>query len=89
LLLTEDMKYQLSELFNRLSTVEQQIVIEMSKSDQPVNREHLRESLSLSSMELINGLQSLRRRYLLTTIEGDKTLFNLSPIFREYVKMNP
>ncbi|MFM6201224.1 MAG: ATP-binding protein, partial [Dolichospermum sp.] len=89
LLLTEDMKYQLSELFNRLSTVEQQIVIEMSKSDQPVNREHLRESLSLSSMELVNGLQSLRRRYLLTTIEGDKTLFNLSPIFREYVKMNP
>lgn len=89
LLLTEDMKYQLSELFNRLSTVEQQIVIEMSKSDQPVNREHLRESLSLSSMELINGLQSLRRRYLLTTIEGDKMLFNLSPIFREYVKMNP
>lgn len=51
LLLTEDMKYQLSELFNRLSTVEQQIVIEMSKSDKPVNREHLRESLSLSSME--------------------------------------
>lgn len=89
LLLTEDMKYQLSELFNRLSTVEQQIVIEMSKSDQPVNREHLRESLSLSSMELVNGLQSLRRRYLLTTIESDKTLFNLSPIFREYVKMNP
>jgi hypothetical protein len=40
-------------------------------------------------MELVNGLQSLRRRYLLTTIEGDKTLFNLSPIFREYVKMNP
>ena len=85
LLLTENMKYQLSELFNRLSTVEQQIVLEMSKSNQPVNREQLRESLSLSSMELINGLQSLKRRYLVTTIESDKTLFILSPVFREYV----
>jgi ABC-type cobalamin/Fe3+-siderophores transport system ATPase subunit len=89
LLLTEDMKYQLSELFNRLSTVEQQIVLEMSKSNQPVNREQLRESLSLSSMELINGLQSLKRRYLVTTIESDKTLFILSPVFREYVIITP
>ena len=89
LLLTEDMKYQLSELFNRLSTVEQQIVLEMSKSYQPVTREDLRESLSLSSMDLINGLQSLNRRYLVTPIEDKKTLFNLSPVFREYVKINP
>ena len=89
LLLTENMKYQLSELFNRLSTVEQQIVLEMSKSNQPVNREQLRESLSLSSMELINGLQSLKMRYLVTTIESDKTLFILSPVFREYVIITP
>lgn len=89
LLLTENMKYQLSELFNRLSTVEKQIVLEMSKSNQPVNREQLRESLSLSSMELINGLQSLKRRYLVTTIESDKTLFILSPVFREYVIITP
>ncbi|QJB43227.1 AAA family ATPase [Dolichospermum flos-aquae] len=89
LLLTENMKYQLSELFNRLSTVEQQIVLEMSKSNKPVNREQLRESLSLSSMELINGLQSLKRRYLVTTIESDKTLFILSPVFREYVIITP
>jgi ABC-type cobalamin/Fe3+-siderophores transport system ATPase subunit len=89
LLLTENMKYQLSELFNRLSTVEQQIVLELSKYNKPVSREHLRESLSLSSMELINGLQSLKMRYLVTTIESDKTLFILSPVFREYVIITP
>jgi hypothetical protein len=89
LLLTEDMKYQLNELFNRLSTVEQQIILELSKYNKPVSREHLRESLSLSSMELINGLQSLKRRYLVTTIESDKTLFILSPVFREYVIITP
>jgi predicted HTH transcriptional regulator len=83
------MKYQLNELFNRLSTVEQQIILELSKYNKPVSREHLRESLSLSSMELINGLQSLKRRYLVTTIESDKTLFILSPVFREYVIITP
>ncbi len=36
--------------------------------------------------QLINGLQSLRKRYLLKPIEGEKILFNLSPVFREYVK---
>ena len=65
------------------------VPLEMRKSNQPVTRKHLRESLSLSSMELINGLQSLKMRYLVTTIESDKTLFNLSPVFREYVKMTP
>jgi hypothetical protein len=40
-------------------------------------------------MELINGLQSLKRRYLVTTIESDKTLFILSPVFREYVIITP
>ena len=49
LLLTEDMKYQLNELFNRLSTVEQQIISELSKYNKPVSREHLRDNLSLSS----------------------------------------
>ena len=88
LLLTEDMKYQLNELFNRLSTVEQQIISELSKYNKPVSREHLRDNLSLSSMDLINGLQSLNRRYLVTSIEDEKTLFNLSPVFREYVRIN-
>ena len=85
LLLTEDIKFRFNELFHRLSPIEQQIVLELSKSNQPVSREDLIQALSLSSMDLINGLQSLRKRYLLKTIEGEKFLFNLSPIFREYV----
>lgn len=82
LILTEDMKSRLSELFHRLSPIEQQIVLELSKSNQPVSREDLRQSLELSSMDLINGLQSLNRRYLLKRIEREKILFNLSPLFR-------
>jgi len=86
LLLTEDIKFRLNELFDRLSSIEQQIVVELSKSNQFVSREDLRQALSLSSMDLINGLQSLTKRYLLKTVEGDRISFNLSPVFREYVR---
>ncbi|OCQ91400.1 ATPase domain-containing protein [Oscillatoriales cyanobacterium USR001] len=86
LILTADMKSRLSELFHRLSPIEQQIVLELSKSNQSVSREDLRQSLELSSMDFINGLQSLNTRYLLKRMEGEKILFNLSPLFREYLR---
>ncbi|HBE30725.1 MAG TPA: ATPase domain-containing protein [Cyanobacteria bacterium UBA11368] len=86
LILTENMKSQLNELFERLSAIEQQIVLELSKYNQAVSREDLRQALSLSSMDLINGLQSLQKRYLIKTINGEKISFNLSPVFREYVR---
>ena len=85
LVLTEDIKFRFNELFARLSPIEKQIVLELSKTNQPMSREDLRQALSLSSVDLINGLQSLSKRYLLKTIEEDKILFNLSPVFREYV----
>jgi predicted HTH transcriptional regulator len=86
LLLTENMKSQLNELFNRVSSIEKQIILKMSKANEAISREDLKQALSLSSTDLINGLQSLNRRYLFTLIEREKTLFNLSPVFREYVK---
>jgi len=86
LIITKDMQYNFHQLFNRLSPREQQLVLELSKFDRPVSREYLRESLDLSSMDLINGLQSLQQRYLVTKIKEDKILFKLSSVFREYVK---
>lgn len=62
--------------------------IELSQDNHPVSREHLRESLSLSSMDLINGLDSLTRRYLIKVIGSDQVLFSLSPIIREYIKIS-
>ncbi|HEY9808908.1 MAG TPA: hypothetical protein V6D13_06160 [Halomicronema sp.] len=86
LILTEDIQFMLNELFKRLSAVEQQIAVELSKCDQAVSREDLRQALSLSSMDLINGLQSLTKRYLLKPIESEKMSFNLVPVFRQYVR---
>lgn len=87
LILTESIQSRLSQLFERLSPIEQQIIIELSQDNHPVSREDLRESLSLSSMDLINGLDSLTRRYLIKVIGSDQVLFSLSPIIREYIKI--
>jgi hypothetical protein len=86
LFLTEDMKSHLRESFDRLSLIEKQIVQELSKFDQPISREDLRQNLDLPFMDLVMGLQSLKQRYLLTKIEEETILFSLSPILREYVK---
>ncbi len=86
LVITKDIKSRLTQLFKRLSPTEQEILLQLSKFDLPVSREDLRQSLSLSSMDLMNGLRSLRERYLLKRIEGEKVLFDLSLVVREYVR---
>lgn len=86
LIITKNMQDNFNQLFNKLSPIEQQLVLELSKFDMPVSREYLKQSLDLSSMDLINGLQSLQQRYLVTKIKEDKILFKLSSVFLEYVK---
>lgn len=83
--IAKDMQYKFNQLFNRLSSIEQQLVLELSKLDRAVSREDLRQRLDLSSMDLINGLQSLQQRYLVTKVKEDKILFKLSSVFQEYV----
>jgi predicted HTH transcriptional regulator len=79
-------KTQLDLNWMKLTDVEKQILVKISQQDQPVSRNDLKESLSLSSTDIINGLQSLTRRFLLTKLESDEKLFYLSPILREYCK---
>ncbi|MCL1471228.1 NB-ARC domain-containing protein [Argonema antarcticum] len=86
LIITKDMKSRFTELFNRISPIERVIILQLSKFDRPVLREDLRQSLSLSSMDFMNGLQSLSQRYLLKRIEGEKVLFDLSVVVQVYVR---
>ena len=86
LIITKDMEYTLTELFQQISPIEQQIVLYLSKFVHPRSREDLRQDLPLSSMDLMNSLQSLSQRYLLNRIGENKVLFDLAPIFKEYVK---
>jgi hypothetical protein len=86
LVITQEMRSHFNQLYNRLSPIEQKIVLKLSQFEQPLSRETLRESVELSSTDLINGLQSLQQRYLVTPIKSDKILFQLSSLFREYVR---
>ncbi len=86
LLITKDIQSIIKQLFDKLSPLEKQLVLELSKSDQPVTREDLITTLDWSSMDLINSLQSLQKRYLLNKIHNGTIQFNLSPIFQEYVR---
>ncbi len=82
------MESRLSEFFHKLSPAEQEIVITLSQSNEPVSRDDLRQDVQLSSSDLVNGLCSLTRRYLLKRIEKEKVLFNLGPVFKEYLKVS-
>ncbi|MDB9308718.1 NB-ARC domain-containing protein [Aphanizomenon sp. CS-733/32] len=84
--ITNQMQSHFQETFHNLSPQEQQIVLELSKFENPISREELRQSLNLSSVDFNNGLQSLQQRYLITKIKEDKILFKLSPVFQEYVR---
>ncbi|MFM6152348.1 MAG: ATP-binding protein, partial [Sphaerospermopsis kisseleviana] len=77
--------FRFREIFNRLSTQEQEIVLSLSKFDIPVTREDLKQHSRLSAIDFINGLQSLQQRYLMTKIKDDKILFQMYPVFKEYV----
>ncbi|MBP0029418.1 AAA family ATPase [Roseofilum sp. Guam] len=86
LILTEEIKSVWNSLWMRLSQVEKDISLEMSRAKAPMSRDDLRNALTLSSLEVVNGLQSLSRRYLLNSVQGDRLSFTLNPIFQEYLK---
>lgn len=87
LVITPNIKLTLDNIFNRLWDAEKKIINEFIKYEKPITRQELKSNLDLFSMDFINGLNSLKNRYLVTKIGKDKTLFQLSPVFREYVKI--
>jgi AAA+ ATPase superfamily predicted ATPase len=87
LILTEDFKTLFDLIWMRLSEVEKEILLKISQNDQPISRDEIKQVLSLSSMDIINGLQSLTRRFLVSKLENDQKLYTLSPIFKEYLRI--
>ncbi|MDD1469682.1 ATP-binding protein, partial [Dolichospermum sp. ST_sed5] len=87
LIFTADFKSLFDSIWMRLSEVEKEILLKISQQDKPISRDDIKKLLSLSSIDIINGLQSLTRRFLLTKLENDEKLFNLSSVFRKYIKI--
>ncbi|TAF05893.1 MAG: AAA family ATPase [Nostocales cyanobacterium] len=87
LILTEDIKSMFYLTWMRLSEVEKQMLLEVSQTKQPLSRDEIKKLLSPSSTDVINGIQSLNRRFLLTKSETNEKLFNLSPVLKAYLKI--
>ena len=87
LILTEDFKSLFDLMWMRLSEVEKEILLKISQNDQPISRDEIKQVLSLSSMDIINGLQSLTRRFLVSKLENDQKLYTLSAVFKEYLRI--
>ena len=88
LILTADFKTEFDSIWLRLSDIEKEILLKISQNHQSISRDEIKKCLSLSSIDIINGLQSLTRRFLLTKLENDEKLLNISPILREYLKIH-
>ena len=87
LILTEDFKTLFDLIWMRLSDVEKEILLKISQNYQPISRDEIKQLLSLSSMDIINGLQSLTRRFLVSKSENDQKLYTLSAVFKEYLRI--
>ncbi|CDM92457.1 MAG: NB-ARC domain-containing protein [Limnospira maxima] len=86
IILTVEINRNLAVMLQRLSVIEQQILMQLSQTDQPRSRNDLKQSLSLSLTDLINGLQSLNRRHLIQITDEKTMLFNVSKVVRQYVR---
>jgi hypothetical protein len=77
----------LGDLWDKLSPIEKDIVLSLSKLEQEISREDLREKLDLSPVDFSNSLLSLQQRYLVKTrVENEQTWFNLTPVFQAYLR---
>jgi hypothetical protein len=90
LFLGEELAATLHPQINRLSELEKKLISQLSREANPVSIEQLLQDAELSPSDLFDGLQSLGRRSLVEIEEQEnETLFNLCPVVRQYVILNP
>ncbi len=83
-----EIRHLLDKSFRRLSTLETEILYWLASESQPMSLCTIQNSIPLSiyPVELIEALESLTQRSLVTTTQIEqKSVFVLSPIMREFV----
>ena len=89
LFLGEELKAILQQQFDRLSELEKQIVCCIANETDAVSISQILEKVQMSPPELFDALQSLGRRGLIEKLAaGDRSLFSLSPVVRQYAKVD-
>ena len=87
MILSEEIKSIFDSIWQRLSDLEKNMLLEWSKQNQKMSRDDIKELLSLSSNDVINGLQSLNKRFLLTPLSDNQKLFGLSAVLIKYLNI--
>jgi hypothetical protein len=85
-----DIQYLLYQQFNRLSDLEQKIMYCLAISEIPVTRCQIKDTIQpqVLSSEMLDALESLRRRSLLETVKAEnEALFTLQPVVRKYINL--
>jgi hypothetical protein len=85
LILTSEIKTLLDAVWEKLTEEEKAIIQQLYQVSQAMSREQLKQRLALPSSSLIQGLQSLSRRYLLQVIPEENIMYKLDSVFREYL----
>ncbi len=83
ILLTEEIKDNLQEQYQRLSNIEKQVMSLLAQENAPINLIKLLEKSILPYAELFNALQSLSQRNL---VEQKTGYYHLLPVLKEYIK---
>jgi DNA-directed RNA polymerase specialized sigma subunit len=85
LILTSEIKTLLDAVWEKLTEEEKAIVQQLYQVKQAMSREQLKQRLALSSSNVIQGLQSLARRYVLQVIPEENIMYRLDTVFQEYL----
>ena len=86
LYISEELAIILEKHWQRLSEIEQKVLICLSHKIEPVSISQLLTDSQLSAQALFNAIKSLGRRFLIETkMQEQETLFSVLPIFREYL----
>ncbi|BAQ60173.1 hypothetical protein GM3708_579 [Geminocystis sp. NIES-3708] len=86
LFLPQEIVLVFDNLLTRLSALEIQIIMLMSKENNFFTFKQIQNSLPFSSSEIINGILSLDRRYLVQEKQKNGiSYFSLDLLFKEYI----
>ena len=84
---SESLVAELDKNFQRITQNEKAIIIQLSQANKPVTLHQIDKNLELSTSDLLNAIQSLKRRLLLDIKqEYQTTYFSLNKVWKQYIQ---
>ncbi|MCT7948178.1 ATP-binding protein [Ancylothrix sp. C2] len=86
-ILDESLQNHLYQQLQRLTAQEQSLILHLANETEPLALSQILNKNHISTSDLINGIQSLGRRFLVEKKDMEQsTFFSLNPVVAQYVK---